>query len=149
MPTTTKTGDESDSRNEEIVYDGNPIQFSDFDMQITRRAKNLLGETGIKIWNNTIAIPTNTIKETIVSEWVSDVQEIKGYREAGLMNSDPSWKTVTKLKAKIAKFSDTLRDEVESTTTGTGNVKNFVQALRKEKLPEIREKLKNKFAVVD
>ena len=55
--------------------------------------------------------------------------------------------TVTKLKAKIVKFSDTLRDEVESTTTG--NVKNFVQALRKEELPEIREKLKNKFAVVD
>ena len=51
------------------------------------------------------------------------------------MNSDTSWKSVTKLKAKIGKFSDTLRDVVES--TATGNVKNFVRALRKEELPDI------------
>jgi hypothetical protein len=40
-----------------------------------------------------------------------------------------------------------LSDEVERTTTG--NVKNFVQALRAADLPEMREKPKNKFVVDD
>jgi hypothetical protein len=60
------------------------------------------------------------------------------------MNADTSWKTVPNLTSKIA---DKLRDEVERTTNG--NVKNFVQALQEAELPEIRKKLKNKFAVVD
>ena len=69
------------------------------------------------------------------------------HKEAGLMDADTSCKTAAKLKLKIAKFSDTLRDEIERTTTG--NVKNFVQALRDEELPDMREKLKCQFAVVD
>ena len=46
------------------------------------------------------------------------------------MDADTSWQTAAKfkLKLKIVKFSDTLRDEIERTTTG--NVKNCVQALR-------------------
>ena len=147
MPNSTTTTDESDSRNEEIVYDGNPLRFFDYDRQVTRYAKKLLGATGIKIWNNTIVTPTTANKTTIADAWIADIQDIKGYREAGYMDEDTSWKTATKLKAKIAKFSDTLRDEIERTTTG--NVKNFVQALRVEELPEMREKLKGKFAVVD
>ena len=147
MPNSTTTTDESDSRNDEIVYDGNPLRFFDYDRQVTRYAKKLLGATGIKIWNNTIVTPTTANKTTIADAWIADIQDIKGYREAGYMDEDTSWKTVTKLKAKIAKFSDTLRDEIERTTTG--NVKNFVQALRVEELPEMREKLKGKFAVVD
>ena len=39
------------------------------------------------------------------------------------------------------------RVKIERTTTG--NVKNFVQALRDEELSEMREKLKCQFAVVD
>jgi hypothetical protein len=58
-------------------------------------------------------------------------------------------KPFTNLNKKLRSFliSYLIRDEVERTTTG--NVKNFFQALREAELPEIREKLKNKFAVVD
>ena len=113
MPNSTTTTDESDSRNDEIVYDGNPLRFFDYDRQVARYAKKLLGATGIKIWNNTIVTPTTANKTTIADAWIADIQDIKGYREAGYMDEDNSWKTATKLKAKIAKFSDTLRDEIE------------------------------------
>ena len=147
MPNSSKTSDEHDSRNDEIVYDGNPLRFFDYDRQVTRYAKKMLGATGIKIWSDTLPTPTNANRTAISTEWVADVQDTKGYKEAGLMDADTSWKTAAKLKLKIAKFSDTLRDEIERTTTG--NVKNFVQALRDEELSEMREKLKCQFAVVD
>ena len=96
MPNSTKTSDEHDSRNDEIVYDGNPLRFFDYDRQVTRYAKKMLGATGIKIWNDTLATPTNANRTAISTEWVADVQDTKGYKEAGLMDADTSWKTATK-----------------------------------------------------
>jgi hypothetical protein len=49
MPDSTKTSDESDSRNDEIVYDGNPLQFFVYDRQLNSYAKKKLGDSGTKI----------------------------------------------------------------------------------------------------
>ena len=84
MPNSTKTSDEHDSRNDEIVYDGSPLRFFDYDRQVTRYAKKMLGATGIKIWNGSLPTPTNTNRASISKEWVVDVQDIKGYKEATL-----------------------------------------------------------------
>jgi hypothetical protein len=93
MPNSTKTSDEYDSRNDEIVYDGSPLRFFDYDRQVTRYAKKMLGATGIKIWNGSLPTPTNTNRASISKEWVVDVQDIKGYKEATLMDADVSpWK---------------------------------------------------------
>ena len=73
MPNSTTTTDESDSRNEEIVYDGNPLRFFDYDRQVTRYAKKLLGATGIKILNDTMVTPTNANRASIATDWVADV----------------------------------------------------------------------------
>ena len=81
MPDPTKTGDEHDSRNDEIFYDGNPVRFFDYDRQVTRYAKKMLGATGIKIWIDTLATPTNTNRTTTATEWVADVKDTKGYKE--------------------------------------------------------------------
>ena len=98
MPNSTKTSDEYDSRNDEIVYDGSPLWFFDYDRQVTRYAKKMLGATGIKIWNASLPTPTNANRASIANEWVADVQDTKGYREANEMDEDNSWKTATKLK---------------------------------------------------
>ena len=44
MPKSTSDTDESDSRNDEIVYDDNPLQFFDYDRQVNRYANKKLGE---------------------------------------------------------------------------------------------------------
>jgi hypothetical protein len=82
-----------DPRNDEIVYDGNPLRFFDYGKQVNRYAKKKLGATGIKIWNGSLPTPTNTNRASISKEWVVDVQDIKGYKEATLMDADVSpWK---------------------------------------------------------
>jgi hypothetical protein len=107
MPNSTKTIDESYPRNDEIAYDGNPsLRFFDYDKQVNRYAKKKLGDTGIKIWNDTMATPTNANIAFIATEWVADVKDTKGYKEAALMDADTSWKPVPNLKAKITKFYD-------------------------------------------
>ena len=73
MPNSTKTSDEYDSRNDEIVYDGSPLRFFDYDRQVTRYAKKMLGATGIKIWNDTMVTPTNANRASIATDWVADV----------------------------------------------------------------------------
>lgn len=102
MPTTTKTSDESDSRNDEIVYDGNPLQFFVYDRQLNSYAKKKLGDSGTKIWSNTTRTPTTANRAAIATDWVADVQDTKGYKEVALMDADTTWKTAPKLKSSIS-----------------------------------------------
>ena len=62
-----------DQRNDEIVYDGNPLRFFDYGKQVNRYAKKKLGDTGIKIWNDTKVTPTNANRASIATDWVADV----------------------------------------------------------------------------
>ena len=75
VPNSTSDTDESDSREGEIVYDGNnPLKFFDHDRQVNRFvAKKKLGDTGIKIWTNTMSTPTNANRAAIATAWVADV----------------------------------------------------------------------------
>jgi hypothetical protein len=99
MPDSTKTSDESYLRNDEIVYDGNPLQFFVYDRQVNRYAKKKLGDTGTKIWSNTTRTPTTANRAAIATDWVADAKDTKGYKEAALMDADTTWKTVPKLKS--------------------------------------------------
>ena len=90
--------------------------------------------TRTKIWSNTTRTPATANRAAIATDWVADVQDTRGYKEAALMDADTTWKTVPKLKSQTDKFSDKVRDEVERTTTG--NVNNFAQALREAELPK-------------
>ena len=69
---------------------------------MNRYAKKKLGDTGIKIWSNTTRTPTPANRAAIATDWVADVQDTKGYKEATLTDTDITWKTVSKLKSLIS-----------------------------------------------
>jgi hypothetical protein len=53
---------------------------------VNRYAKKKLGDAVIKIWNNTTTTrtPATANRAAMSTDWVADVQDIKGYKEAAL-----------------------------------------------------------------
>jgi hypothetical protein len=81
MPNSTTRSDKSDSRNDEIVYGGNPLQSFDYDRQVNRNAKKKLGDTGVKIWCNTIRTPTATNRHRLQTNGLLTSETLKATKK--------------------------------------------------------------------
>jgi hypothetical protein len=71
---------------------------------VNRYAKKKLGDTGIKIWSNTTRTPTTANSAAIATDWVADVQDTKGYKEAALMDADIREKLFPNLNQRLPSF---------------------------------------------